>query len=57
MTQSNSTASNVRWKPFDSIEELRHDVCDAIMQASQQAINKNGQFSIVLAGGNTPRTI
>lgn len=57
MTQSNNMPNNVRWKPFESIEALRHEVCDAIMQAAQQAISKNGRFSIVLAGGNTPRTI
>lgn len=57
MTQSNDMPNNVRWKPFESIDALRHAVCDAIMQASQEAISKHGRFSIVLAGGNTPRTI
>ena len=54
---SNNIPSNTRWKQFDSIDALKHAVCDAIMQNAQEAISKNGQFSIVLAGGNTPRAI
>lgn len=57
MIQSNNIPSNTRWKQFESIDTLRHAVCDAIMQNAQEAITKNGQFSIVLAGGNTPRAI
>jgi 6-phosphogluconolactonase len=57
MTQSNQTTDNTRWKSFESIEALRHAVCEAIMQYAAAAISKNGQFSIVLAGGNTPRAI
>ncbi len=57
MTQSNQPHNNTRWKSFESIEELRHAVCEAIMQYAAAAISKNGQFSIVLAGGNTPRAI
>jgi 6-phosphogluconolactonase len=55
--QTKNTHQITRWKPFDSIESLRHAVCDTIMQHAQTAIAKNGQFSIVLAGGNTPRAI
>jgi 6-phosphogluconolactonase len=54
---SNNTPSNTRWKAFESIDDLRHSVCDVIMQNAQEAIAENGQFSIVLAGGNTPRAI
>lgn len=50
-------AKNIRWKHFDSIESLRHQVCDAIVASAQKAIAKNGRFSIVLAGGNTPRAV
>lgn len=50
-------AKNIRWNLFDSIESLRHIVCDVIMRRAEDAIAKNGRFSIVLAGGNTPRTI
>jgi 6-phosphogluconolactonase len=50
-------AKNIRWNLFDSIESLRHIVVDVIMRRADESISKNGQFSIVLAGGNTPRAI
>jgi 6-phosphogluconolactonase len=50
-------SSNVRWRHFDSIESLRHTVCDAIVQRANEAIAQRGRFSIVLAGGNTPRAV
>lgn len=46
-----------RWKSFESIESLRHGVCDAIVKSAKEAIATRGKFSIVLAGGNTPRAI
>ncbi len=48
---------NTRWKHYDSIDGLRHAVCDAIALSAQRAIAQRGRFSIVLAGGNTPRAI
>ena len=53
----NMQAKNTRWKHFSSIECLRHGVCDAIVKNANEAIAKRGQFSIVLAGGNTPRAV
>lgn len=50
-------SSNVRWRYFKSIESLRHSVCDAIVQRANEAIAQRGRFSIVLAGGNTPRAV
>src|SRR5450830_99148 len=50
-------SSNVRWQYFESIESLRHTVCDAIVQRANEAIAQRGRFSIVLAGGNTPRAV
>lgn len=50
-------SSNVRWRHFESIESLRHTVCDAIVQRANEAIAQRGRFSIVLAGGNTPRAV
>jgi 6-phosphogluconolactonase len=50
-------SSNVHWRHFESIESLRHIVCDAIVQRANEAIAKRGRFSIVLAGGNTPRAV
>jgi len=49
--------NSTRWKHFDSIEALRHSVCDAIVRSAKEAIVKRGRFSIVLAGGNTPRAV
>ena len=57
MNQAQTVQKNIRWKHFDSIESLRHQACDAIVASAQAAIEKNGRFSIVLAGGNTPRAV
>ena len=57
MMQAENTHKNTRWKHFDSIESLRHSVCDVIVQKANEAIAQRGRFSIVLAGGNTPRAI
>lgn len=46
-----------RWQLFNSIECLRHGVCDAIVKSAQEAIAQRGRFDIVLAGGNTPRAV
>jgi len=48
---------NTRFKSFKSIEALRHEVCDAIVKSANKAIAERGRFSIVLAGGNTPRAV
>ena len=48
---------HTRWKRFESIECLRHGVCEAIVKSAEEAIAERGQFSIVLAGGNTPRAV
>ncbi len=53
MQENNTT----RWKHYESIEALRHDVCDVIVTSANEAIAKRGRFSIVLAGGNTPRAV
>jgi 6-phosphogluconolactonase len=50
-------AKHTRWKRFESIECLRHGVCEAIVKSAEEAIAERGQFSIVLAGGNTPRAV
>ncbi|MEQ1598005.1 MAG: 6-phosphogluconolactonase [Methylotenera sp.] len=55
--QNKNTHQVTRWKQFNSIEALRHSVCDAIVQSANEAIAERGQFLLVLAGGNTPRSI
>jgi 6-phosphogluconolactonase len=47
----------VRWQPFDSIDDLRHAVCNAVVLNASRAIAQRGRFNLVLAGGNTPRAI
>lgn len=49
--------NNTRWTHFNSIETLRHEVCEKIVRLAEDAVAKRGYFSIVLAGGNTPRAI
>lgn len=46
-----------RWQSFEHIEDLRHSVCNTIVQAANKAIAEHGSFLIVLAGGNTPRSV
>lgn len=53
MTQNN----NIQWHCLASIESLRHEVCNEIVQRAAEAIAKHGKFSIVLAGGHTPRAV
>ncbi len=45
------------WISFENIEALRHDICNAIVKSANDAIAERGRFSIVLAGGTTPRAI
>ena len=49
--------NQVRWKHYNSIDCLCHAVCDAIALSAHRAIAQRGRFSVVLAGGNTPRAI
>ena len=57
MNQTKNAYESAHWKHFDSIESLRHKACDLIVACAQEAIARNGRFSIVLAGGNTPRGV
>jgi 6-phosphogluconolactonase len=57
MMQDKSFRKSIRWRHFESIEALRRTICDAIVQSANEAIAKRGKFSIVLAGGNTPRAV
>lgn len=41
-------------KKFPSPEELYQAACQHILQAGQQAVARQGHFSLVLAGGSTP---
>ncbi len=50
-------SQNIKWRHFKSIEALRRAACTAIVRSANEAIVKRGKFSIVLAGGNTPRAV
>ena len=46
-----------RWHPFESQAALNQASVDRIIAAASEAIAARGAFSIVLAGGNTPKSI
>lgn len=46
-----------RWHQFDSQHDINHAALQAILDAASSAIAKKGSFSIVLAGGSTPKSI
>lgn len=47
----------VRWRKMDSIPEMTTQVAEAICRLANGFIREQGCFTIVLAGGNTPRSI
>lgn len=46
-----------RWTLFSSIQSLQTEAVSMIACAAEQAIRNSGSFSLVLAGGNTPRAV
>lgn len=46
-----------RWQSFDSQEALNQAAVARILQAAKTAIANRGSFSIVLAGGTTPKSV
>ena len=56
MTQNKPTAST-RWHTFISQHDINQAALQAILSAASRAIAKHGSFSIVLAGGSTPKAI
>ena len=44
-----------RWHAFSSLEALQTEAARMILQSADDAIMKKGNFSIVLAGGSTPK--
>ena len=60
MTQnqaSNNIPSNTRWHTFYSQHDINQAAVTRILQAATEAIAKRSNFSIVLAGGSTPKSI
>lgn len=46
-----------RWTLFSSVQSLQTEAVSMIACAAEQAIRDSGSFSLVLAGGNTPRAV
>lgn len=46
-----------RWHQFDSQHDINETALQAILHAASKAIKNHGSFSIVLAGGSTPKSI
>lgn len=59
----NTTQSQVingqvsRWQVFTAQEALNNSAVERIVEAARNAIASHGKFSIVLAGGSTPKSI
>ena len=54
------TAANnqlTRWQSFATQDALNQAAVAAILKSATEAISSRGRFSIVLAGGNTPKSI
>ncbi len=52
-----STKQNVRWHGFTDLDALHHAAVACVVASASEAIAERGRFSIVLAGGNTPRAL
>ena len=46
-----------RWHSFASQQDINHAALQAILHAASRAIKNHRSFSIVLAGGSTPKSI
>lgn len=49
--------SQQRWHPFATPESLRQAIADKLCAYANACITERGVFTLVLAGGETPRTI
>ena len=52
---SDASPQHVRWHPVESTEALAETVARRVLAVADRAIAERGSFTIVLAGGNTPR--
>lgn len=46
-----------RWFPFSSQDEINQATLKRILQSAEDAIVSRGKFTIVLAGGGTPKSV
>ncbi len=49
--------NNNRWHKLETADEIAQVVCERILNLANQAIEKDGKFKIVLAGGTTPEKV
>ena len=50
-------AQQIRWQVFPTASQLQDAATTAILKSAENAIAARGRFSIVLAGGTTPKEI
>lgn len=50
-------AQQTRWQVFPTASQLQDAATNAILKSAEEAIAARGRFSIVLAGGTTPKEI
>lgn len=48
---------HIRWQVFETPSALTHTACAAIVDSASLAIAARGRFTVVLAGGSTPKAI
>lgn len=46
-----------RWQLFDSQQAINEAATTRILQAAEEAIDRQGRFLLVLAGGGTPKSV
>ena len=56
-TNQENTKQISRWHNFDTQDEINHATLSRILEAAKLAIAARGAFSIVLAGGSTPKSV
>ena len=54
---TSAATDNTRWHALADVAAMQADAFDRIIAAAARAISARGTFSIVLAGGNTPRVV
>jgi len=55
--KSKAQSQTCRWHRYASLAELSQSAARRILQSARNAIGRSGRFSIVLAGGSTPRQV
>ena len=56
-TNQENTKQISRWHNFDTQDEINQATLNRILAAAKEAISTRGSFSIVLAGGSTPKNV